>query len=216
VAGNCLRSYVNLTETGYALSIVTKAGAEAKKLMVGVTSYDRSFEIITAKCTGLDCTFTGPDSGATPGRCTQTAGYIANAEIDEIISDNPTVQVLFDDDSDSDIIVYNDTQWVGYMTTTTKSTRTTYYKGLNMGGTTEWAVDIEKFIESADDISIVNLSTDLTDAEQCETPDPDEVTAAEASSERNVAGYIDGLITGTLQGETSKMSQQTISSWAWI
>ncbi|KAJ5759123.1 hypothetical protein N7520_006279 [Penicillium odoratum] len=49
----------------------------------------------------------------------------------------PDFQVLFDDDSDSDIIIYNDTQWVGYMTTTTKSTRTTYYKGLNMGGTTE-------------------------------------------------------------------------------
>ncbi|OKO97982.1 Acidic mammalian chitinase [Penicillium subrubescens] len=207
MAGNCLRSHVNLTETGYALSIFTKAGAEAKKLMVGVTSYGRSFEMITAKYTGPDCTFTRPDSGATPRRCTQTAGYIANAEIDEIISDNPTVQVLFDDDSDSDIIVYNNTQWVGYMTTTTKSTRTTYYKSLNMGGTTEWAVDIEKFLESADDISIVNLSTDLTDAEQCETPDPDEVTAAEASSERNVAGYIDSLITGTLQGETTNWSQ---------
>ncbi|KAJ5646513.1 glycoside hydrolase [Penicillium lividum] len=136
--GNCLRSHVNLTETGYSLAMVTKGGAESSKLMVGVSSYGRSFEMTTADCTGPDCTYTGPDSGATPGRCTQTAGYISNAEIDEIISSNPTVQVLFDDDSDSDIIVYNDTQWVGYMTTTTtKSTRTTYYKGLNMGGTTE-------------------------------------------------------------------------------
>jgi hypothetical protein len=102
--------------------------------------YTTLFEINrNDSCKGLIC----PILGATPGRCTQTAGYIANAEIDEIISSNSNVQILFDDDSDSDIIVYNDTQWVDYMTTTTKSTRTTYYKGLNMGGTTEWAIDLE-------------------------------------------------------------------------
>ncbi|PYH32949.1 glycoside hydrolase, partial [Aspergillus neoniger CBS 115656] len=37
--GNCLRSHVNLTETGYALSMVTKAGMDTNKLMVGVASY---------------------------------------------------------------------------------------------------------------------------------------------------------------------------------
>ncbi|KAJ5745883.1 glycoside hydrolase [Penicillium odoratum] len=202
--GNCLRSHVNLTETGYALAMATKGGAQSLKLMVGVSSYGRSFEMSTAGCTGPDCTYTGPDSGATPGRCTQTAGYISNAEIDEIISTNPSVEILFDDDSDSDIIVYNDTQWVGYMTTTTKSTRTTYYQGLNMGGTTEWAIDLEEFIEDPDDISIVNLSTDLSDEEQCETPDSSTVTSAEASSDRNVAGYIDSLITNTLKNKTAK------------
>ncbi|CAI7591731.1 unnamed protein product [Penicillium glandicola] len=203
IGGNCLRSHVNLTETGYALSMVTKGGAESNKVMVGVTSYGRSFEMATANCTGPDCTYTGPDSGATPGRCTQTAGYISNAEIDEIISTNPTVQILFDDDSDSDIIVYNDTQWVGYMTTTTKSTRTTYYQGLNLGGTTEWAIDLEVFIESPDDVTFLRLSTDLTDTEQCDAPSDIE-TSAEASSERNVASYIDSFITNTLQNKTTK------------
>jgi chitinase len=195
VDGNCLRSHVNLTETNYALSMVTKGGAQSKKLMVGVTSYGRSFEMTTANCTGPDCTYTGPDSGATPGRCTQTAGYIANAEIDEIISTNSNVQILFDDDSDSDIIVYNDTQWVGYMTTTTKSTRTTYYKGLNMGGTTEWAVDIEQFIDDPDDLVLLELSATLTNTEQCDFPDQATTTSEEASSERNVAIYIEALLT---------------------
>jgi hypothetical protein len=47
VDGNCLRSYVNLTETNYALLMVTKGGAQSNKLMVGVTSYGRSFEMTT-------------------------------------------------------------------------------------------------------------------------------------------------------------------------
>ncbi|OKP13966.1 hypothetical protein PENSUB_235 [Penicillium subrubescens] len=99
--------------------------------------------------------------GCYSGRCTQTAGYIANAEIDEIISIKSNVQILFDDDSDLDIIVYNDTQWVGYLTTTTKSTRTTYYKGLNMGGTTEWAIDLEQFVDDPD--GLVLLDPDVVD-----------------------------------------------------
>lgn len=214
--GNCLRSHVNLTETGYALSMVTKGGADASKLMVGVSSYGRSFEMTTADCTGPDCTFTGPDSSATPGRCTQTAGYLSNAEINEIISDNPTVQVLFDDSSDTDIIVYNDTQWVGYMTNTTKSTRTTYYQGLNLGGTTEWAIDLEEFVESIDDITIVNLNVDLTDDEQCDAPDRDTVSSADASTKRNVAGWIDSFITNTLNGKTGKRSSAMPSSLAYL
>ncbi|KAJ5464342.1 uncharacterized protein N7458_000028 [Penicillium daleae] len=178
VDGNCLRSHVNLTETNYALSMVTNGGAQSNKLMVDVMSYD---------------------SGATPGRCTQTTGYIPNVEIYEIISTNPNVQVLFDDDSDSHIIVYNDTQWVEYMTNTTKSTRTTYYKGLNMGGITEWAIDLEQFTDDPDDLVIVNLSADLTDAEQCDFPDQSEETSEEASLERNVAAYIDSLLTSVIK-----------------
>jgi hypothetical protein len=131
--------------------------------------------------------------GATPGRCTQTAGYIANAEINEIISSNSNVQILFDDDSDSDIIVYNNTQWVDYITTTTKSTRTTYYKGLNMGGTTEWAINLEQFINDPDDLVLLELSANITNTEQYIFPDQDTTTSKEASSERNMAIYIDSL-----------------------
>lgn len=52
VNGNCLRSHVNLTETNYGLSMVTKGGAQSNKLMVDVMSYGRSFEMTTANCTG--------------------------------------------------------------------------------------------------------------------------------------------------------------------
>ncbi|KAJ0150953.1 Uncharacterized protein HZ326_6558 [Fusarium oxysporum f. sp. albedinis] len=67
---------VNLTETKSSLAMVTKARVEARKLVVGVSSYGRSFKMSSARCKGPMCTFTGPESGAAKGKCTDTAGYI--------------------------------------------------------------------------------------------------------------------------------------------
>ncbi|GKZ66768.1 hypothetical protein AnigIFM50267_000637 [Aspergillus niger] len=58
----------------------------------------------------------GPDSGATPGECTQTAGYISNYEINEILSaadDTDLYRVMVETYvSEGDILVYNSTQWI--------------------------------------------------------------------------------------------------------
>ncbi|KAK3904904.1 glycoside hydrolase superfamily [Staphylotrichum tortipilum] len=144
--GNCLRSHVNLTETTNALSMITKAGVPSNKLLIGITSYGRSFKMTTPGCTGPMCTYTGKASGAKPGRCTKTAGYISNAEINEIKAKNSNVQALYDAASDSDIVVYDGTEWVAYMTDTTKNRRISTYQGLNMGGVSDWAVDLQAFV----------------------------------------------------------------------
>jgi GH18 family chitinase len=71
--------------------VITKAGVPASKVLVGVTSYGRSFRMTSPSCTGPMCTYTGTRnvSNAYKGRCTDTAGYLSNAEINEIIMDNP-------------------------------------------------------------------------------------------------------------------------------
>ncbi|KAF1968718.1 glycoside hydrolase [Bimuria novae-zelandiae CBS 107.79] len=85
--GNCLRSHVNLTETMTALSMVTKAGVQASKIMIGVSSYGRSFKVADRSCTGVNCKFTGSNiqSDADPGDCTATSGYIADAELNMLL-----------------------------------------------------------------------------------------------------------------------------------
>ncbi|KAL5043915.1 hypothetical protein BDW71DRAFT_216052 [Aspergillus fruticulosus] len=143
-SGNCLRSHVNMTETKTALSMITKAGVPSNKVVVGVSSYGRSFKMTSADCTGPDCTYVGSESDALAGRCTQTNGYIANAEINEIISTNPTAETWLDD-SDSNILVYNETEWVAYMDDNNKADRDTVYAGYNMGGSVNWAVDLAEF-----------------------------------------------------------------------
>lgn len=88
-------------------------------------------------------TYTGPDSGAFPGRCTETPGYISDFEIGKILRTNPTAQELWDPDSYSDIVVFNDTQWVAYMKRDNKKTRESLYPTLNFLGTADWAVDLQ-------------------------------------------------------------------------
>jgi chitinase len=144
--GACLRSHVNWTETSYALGMITKSGVNANQVVVGVTSYGRSFQMAQAGCTGPQCLYTGPSSGALAGRCTQTQGYLADAEIYEILATNPSASTSIDDNiSQSDVIVYNQTQWAAYMSKTTKAARTNRYQGLKFGGVANWAVDLEDF-----------------------------------------------------------------------
>ncbi|EEA29070.1 conserved hypothetical protein [Talaromyces marneffei ATCC 18224] len=146
--GNCLRSHVNLTETVSALSMVTKAGVPSNKVVVGVSSYARSFAMAEAGCYTENCFFTGSSSvsNAEPGVCTNTAGYISNAEINEIMGNSSRVTTSYvDESSHSNILVYDGTQWAAYMDDTTKSERVAFYKGLEMGGGTLWASDLSKY-----------------------------------------------------------------------
>ncbi|KAJ3474589.1 hypothetical protein NLG97_g9776 [Lecanicillium saksenae] len=139
--GNCLRSGVNLTETVNALSLITKAGVPSNKVVVGVTSYGRSFAMTTPGCSGEMCTYVGPDSTAAKGMCTGTSGYLANAEIDYAAATDPNAKHSVDN-SYSDILVFGNNQWVSYMSDSNKQTRTSLYQALHFGGTTDWAVDL--------------------------------------------------------------------------
>lgn len=149
--GGCLRSHVNLTETLDALAMITKAGVPANQVVVGVASYGRSFQMTQAGCTGPLCTFTGPQSGATPGKCTNTSGYLANAEIVNILATDSTATTYYDIPSDSNIMVWDNTQWVAYMDNETLASRISFYESKNLGGWVEWAIDLESFGEENDD-----------------------------------------------------------------
>lgn len=127
---------------------ITKAGVPSNKVVVGTTSYGRSFAMAEAGCYGPDCTFLGSadDSQAALGPCTQTAGYASNAEIQEILANSSRVnQNFIDAASNANILVYDDTQWVGWMSNGIKTSRASLYKGLAMGGTTDWATDLQEY-----------------------------------------------------------------------
>ncbi|KAJ5742613.1 glycoside hydrolase [Penicillium nucicola] len=66
-------------------------------------------------------------------------------KINRILLTNDSSEA-YSDGNVTDFIVYNDTQWVGYMTNDTKTKRATWYEGYNFGGTAEWAVDLEEFV----------------------------------------------------------------------
>ncbi|CAN8105482.1 unnamed protein product [Discula destructiva] len=151
--GLCLRSHVNLTETKQSLAMITKDGVPGSKVVVGVTSYGRTYKMADAGCSGPTCKYLGTagNSMAAPGVCTATAGYIANAEIAEIMggvsnrrqtSGGRVVKSFVDATSNSDILVYDSGEWVSYMSDATKKTRTSLYTAWGMAGTTDWASDL--------------------------------------------------------------------------
>ncbi|RDK38944.1 hypothetical protein M752DRAFT_307004 [Aspergillus phoenicis ATCC 13157] len=146
--GNCLRSQVNLTETKQSLAMITKAGVPGAKVIVGVTSYGRSFKMADPNCWGPDCLYTGDrlNSDAKKGKCTITAGYLAGAEIGEIMKDSSrVVKSYVDTTSNSDILIYDNDEWVGYMSADTKRARTTLYSAWGLGGTSDWASDLQTY-----------------------------------------------------------------------
>lgn len=148
-----MRSHVNITETKNSLSMITKSGVSSTKIVVGVTSYGRSFRMADPSCSGVQCAFTGPESGAKPGRCTDTRGYISNAEIKEIIAKDSTASVAYDSASMSNILRYgpqSSRNWVAYMDDKNKAERIALWKGLNFGGTSDWAVDLDSFLPGDD------------------------------------------------------------------
>ncbi|KND88122.1 Killer toxin subunits alpha/beta [Tolypocladium ophioglossoides CBS 100239] len=174
-SGDCLRSHVNLTETEYALAMITKAGVPANKIVVGIASYGRSFGMEDPGCTGPGCRFTGPDSTATPGECTDTAGYISQAELERYMNPkNGTISrraiaAWHDDSSDSDMMTYGNGTWVAYMSQGTKASRIARYAGCNLAGTVEWAVDLTAFVvalpEAAGSLDFTALEADFTAAD---------------------------------------------------
>lgn len=63
-------------------------------------------------CWGPTCDFTGSRtvSDANPGRCTKTAGYVAAAEINEIIKKGDGAQTFHDAASNTDVMLYKGMQ----------------------------------------------------------------------------------------------------------
>ena len=59
-------------------------------------------------CWGPMCEFTGSrtKSDANPGRCTKTGGYLAYAEIAEILMGSNDARSFYDKDSQSSIMLY--------------------------------------------------------------------------------------------------------------
>ncbi|KAI0191619.1 hypothetical protein F4808DRAFT_476023 [Astrocystis sublimbata] len=147
--GNCLRSHVNKTETEYALAMITKAGLPSTKVVPGLALYGRSFKMSSKDCKGPLCSFTGKESGATKGLCTDTAGYLSNVEIQDLISqsesaENPNKVTVTQYKDEGDVVIYNGDQWVSWLTPSSYQERQTWYDGMKLGGNVDWAVDLNR------------------------------------------------------------------------
>lgn len=58
-------------------TLLTHGGMDSNKIVVGIGNYGRPFQQVDPSCDKETCMFTGPLSGATPGRCTNIPSYLA-------------------------------------------------------------------------------------------------------------------------------------------
>ncbi|KAM0542839.1 hypothetical protein ACHAPJ_012619 [Fusarium lateritium] len=140
--------FVDPTKTQYSLAMFTKVGVPSNKVILGVTSFGRSYKMTGAGCNGPDYFYNGDklESPAKKGKCTGTGGYIADAEIKEILKEKSCVTKHYvDTTSHSDILIYDNTEWVSYMRSNTKLARELLYSAWGMGGTTNWATDLQTY-----------------------------------------------------------------------
>ncbi|KAJ2354092.1 hypothetical protein GGH92_000257 [Coemansia sp. RSA 2673] len=140
--GPNLRSHVNWTETQQALNLITHAGVPSNKVLLGLGAYGRSFQQVDPNCSGPSCKFTGPPSGALPGKCTNANGYISLAGINKMIKDGGTRRQYYDQASDSDVLLYGKDQWVAWSSENSMRIRGDWAKDNNLGGTVLWAADL--------------------------------------------------------------------------
>ncbi|GAM28159.1 hypothetical protein SAMD00019534_113350 [Acytostelium subglobosum LB1] len=143
--GPYLKSHVNWTETMDALAMITHAGVPSNKILLGIGLYGRSFQQSDPSCDGPQCTFTGDryTSHATPGECTQTAGYISFSEIISITKGDNVRGNRYDALSKSQVLTYNQRDWVSYTTREQNEDRRNLARSMSLAGTVEWAVDLD-------------------------------------------------------------------------
>jgi chitinase len=118
--------------------LITKAGVPTYKILGGSALYGRSFQMSTPGCYGPNCTFTGPNSGAIPGKCTQAVGTLSLSEIYTIWGNASANPQHYDDGQYGDILVYNNNQWVSFITPSNYEARRGAYQWANFGGLADW------------------------------------------------------------------------------
>lgn len=64
--------------------MVAKAEVKSTKLIIGISSFGRSFKVAEASCTGPNCEYMGKknQSPVEEGECAREGGYLADAEIE--------------------------------------------------------------------------------------------------------------------------------------
>ncbi|KAJ2655056.1 hypothetical protein IWW48_005743 [Coemansia sp. RSA 1200] len=164
--GDCLRSHTNWTETLDSLSMITHAGVPSNKVLLGLAAYGRSFGQTDPNCHGPDCRYSGPISGATPGSCTANPGTLALAEVNRIRQSGRTRYEY--SDSESQIMLYDDNQWVAFNTEAQLENRRYKAMKMNLGGTVTWALDsIGDASNAVDPCDVVSMTMEELQLSTC-------------------------------------------------
>jgi chitinase len=153
-----------------------------------------------AGCTGSIGQFTANadnSSQAEPEECTTTAGYMPNAEINNIVNANvsSSAKSWCDSKTDSNYAVWDSTQWVAGMTEDIKASRKKRLEGLNLAGTIDWTVNLVEYTGD-DGKTDGTCSKDPDSIDDC--PDEDSPNSPWQARDSSPTGHFDDLSDDTI------------------
>ncbi|EGV61073.1 hypothetical protein CANTEDRAFT_116318 [Yamadazyma tenuis ATCC 10573] len=131
-----VQCHTDLTAISDAMLMLDKAGVKMWKLVGGIATYGHTYKLSSTSCTALGCAFSGAGDA---GSVTNSAGILADSEINAISSSSKKVKRWSDSTINCDIMVYNTNNWVAWPKASERATLKTYFKDHAMGGSAIWA-----------------------------------------------------------------------------
>ncbi|KAI9007279.1 hypothetical protein BC832DRAFT_441329 [Gaertneriomyces semiglobifer] len=155
--GPLLNAHNNWTEVEQTMVMVTKAGVDTSKILLGIGFYARSFKLEDPECNYPGCPWSDPGIfdgqnypyAATPGECTKSGGTLAYFEIMDMIRAGNFEDLTYDEPSKSQLLTYRGgTEWVGFDDMVSMGEKLKAAQELCLGGIIVWSVDQDDTDES--------------------------------------------------------------------
>ncbi|XP_044253062.1 probable chitinase 10 [Tribolium madens] len=133
-------SYQKKLTVDYSAREWIKQGAPKEKLMIGMPTYGRSFELVNKTQFDIGAPASG---GGTPGKYTSEAGFMSFYEICDFLHEDNTTLVW--DNEQQVPFAYRGNQWVGFDDERSLKTKMAWLKEEGFGGIMIWSVDMDDF-----------------------------------------------------------------------
>jgi chitinase len=135
--GPFVNSHTNIKEIETGIKLFRKDGVPDDKLVLGMGFYGRAYTLKSGSCSKIGCEFTGP---AAAGECTDAPGTLGWFEIEKIIKEQ-NLKPIFDKETMSKILHFNNDQWVAYDDEETLGFKRNWARKNCMRGTMIWSID---------------------------------------------------------------------------
>nr|GAT44459.1 predicted protein [Mycena chlorophos] len=136
--GSIVLAHTNLTEIMMTFQLFANVGIDPSRLVMGIGFYGRSFELVSPTCSDPGCPFAG---AAPAGPCSGNPGTLMFVEIEDILSNEGTANVVFDQKDAVKYLVYNTNDWISYDDQQTLQMKLQYANGICLSGTMVWSLD---------------------------------------------------------------------------
>ncbi|OAA37536.1 symbiotic chitinase [Beauveria brongniartii RCEF 3172] len=144
--GSRVLAHTNLTEIALAAELLWRVGVKPSQVSLGFGFYGRAFTLQDSSCTKPGCPF---KEGARPGVCTDTSGYLAYYEVQDILQKNPDIQVIHDKEAAVKYMAWDKDQWISFDDADTFKQKVEWADKIGFSGSLIWASDLDDYTWSA-------------------------------------------------------------------